>query len=142
MALPQPTLMISAAAMGAMMNWPKEAPALTMPTANPSFSGGIMRAAAEISTAGPATPAPPAASTAMEKIRPAVVVMKGVMNVPTATSSMPTSSTLPGPPLSATAPAKGCASPQKIWPKAKARLICARPKPVAVLMGLKNSPMV
>ncbi len=66
---------INAPATGAITNWPNEPPALTMPVAKPRRSGAIRRAVADISTAGPAMPAPPAASTPMAKIKPAVLVM-------------------------------------------------------------------
>ena len=62
-------------AIGANRNWPNEPPALTMPVAMPRFSAGISRVVAAISTDGPAMPAPPAASTPIAKISPAVVVM-------------------------------------------------------------------
>ena len=104
---------MSAAASGAMMNWPNEPPAFTTPVATPRRSVGISRAVAAISTEGPAMPAPPAASTPMAKMRPQVVVMNGVRNVPSATSSTPTNSTRPAPTRSATAPAKGCVSPHQ-----------------------------
>ena len=64
------------------------------------------------------------------------------MKVPSATIKMPTSRMRPTPALSAMAPAKGCVRPQKIWPKAKARLMDAKPRPVEVLSELRNSPMV
>ena len=75
MADAQPRLTISVAAIGAMANWPKEPPALTMPAARPRRSGGISRVVAAISTAGPAMPDPPAASTPMARISPQVLVM-------------------------------------------------------------------
>ena len=68
--------------------------------------------------------------------------MNGVMKVPMATSSTPVSSTRPVPTLSAIAPAKGCVSPHHSWPKAKARLICPRPRPVAVFSEPRNRPIV
>ena len=88
---------ISAAAIGAVTNCPSEPPALTMPVAMPRFSGPIMRTAADISTAGPARPEPPEASTPMAKISPSVVVMSGVRKVPMASSTTPTTSTRPAP---------------------------------------------
>ena len=84
-------------ATGAKMNWPNEPPALTMPVANPRRSGGTSRVVAAISTAGPAMPAPPAASTPIAKISPAVLVMNGISAVPIATSIKPTTNTRPGP---------------------------------------------
>jgi hypothetical protein len=129
-------------AMGAIANWPKEPPAFTMPVASPRCAGVTRRAVAPISTEGPAIPAPPAASTPIAKIRPAVVVMKGVMMVPSATSSTPMKITRPVPMRSATAPAKGCVSPHQSWPKAKARLMLATPSPVEVLSADRNRPIV
>ena len=79
-----------------MTNWPNEPPALTMPVASPRRSGGDQPRGRAISTAGPAMPAPPAASTPIAKIRPAVVVMYGVMKVPSATSSTPSEQHPPG----------------------------------------------
>ena len=108
----------------------------------PRRAGGIRRAVADISTAGPAMPAPPAASTPMARISPAVLVMYGVMIVPAATSSTPSSSTRPAPTRSATAPAKGCVSPHQSWPKAKARLMLPTPSPVAVLSEPRKRPIV
>src|SRR4029079_9373467 len=64
------------------------------------------------------------------------------MKVPRATSDAPRKSTRPAPTLSATAPAKGCVRPHHSWPKAKARLMLPTPRPVAVLSGLRNSPVV
>jgi hypothetical protein len=71
----QPRLAVSAAASGAMRNWPNEPPALTTPVASPRRSGGIRRLVAAISTEGPAMPAPPAARMPSAKIRPQVLVM-------------------------------------------------------------------
>ena len=139
-AQPMPT--INAAAIGAIRNWPNEPPAFTMPVARPRFSAGISRVVAAISTAGPAMPAPPADNTPIARIKPAVVVMYGVMKVPSATSSAPANSTLPAPTLSAMAPANGWVRPHQSWPKAKARLMLPRPRPVAVLSGERNRPMV
>ena len=73
-------------------------------------------------------PAPPADSTPMARIKPAVVVISGVMKVPSATSSTPTNSTRPAPTLSAIAPANGCVSPHQSCPKANARLMLAQPQ--------------
>jgi len=129
-------------AIGAMANWPKEPPALTIPVASPRFSGATSRVVAAISTDGPAIPAPPAASTPIAKINPAVVVISGVMKVPSATSSTPIRITRPVPIRSATAPAKGCVSPHHSWPNANARLMLPMPSPVEVLSALKNSPIV
>ena len=75
-----------------MRNWPNDPPAFTTPVAMPRRSAGISLAVAAISTDGPAMPAPPAASTPMAKMRPHVVVMSGVRNVPSANSSTPTNS--------------------------------------------------
>jgi len=97
---------------------------------------------AAINTDGPAMPAPPAASTPMEKIRPAVVVIHGVMTVPAAINSMPTISTRPAPILSATAPANGCVRPHHNCPNANARLMLPIPRPVALFNGLRKSPIV
>jgi hypothetical protein len=97
MAEAQPMPTISAAAMGAVANWPKEPPALTMPVAMPRRAGSIMRTLADISTAGPAMPEPPDASTPIAKIRPSVLVMKGVMNVPIASRTTPAISTRAAP---------------------------------------------
>ena len=142
MALAHPTPIISAPAMGAIRNCPNEPPALTMPVAMPRLLAGINRAVAAINTAGPAIPAPPAASTPMAKIKPAVVVMNGVMKVPSATRLTPTNSTRPAPTLSAIAPAKGWVKPHHSCPKANARLMLPKPSPVEVLSELKNRPMV
>ena len=138
----QPTPSISAAAIGAMTNWPNEPPALTMPVASPLLPGGSSRVVAAISTAGPAMPAPPADSTPIAKISPTVLVISGVMKVPSATSSTPASSTRPAPMRSATAPANGWVRPQNSWPKANARLMLPSPSPVEVLIGERNRPMV
>ena len=97
---------------------------------------------AAISTDGPAMPAPPAASTPMAKISPAVLVMSGVMKVPSATSSTPSNSTRPAPTWSAIAPANGCVSPHHSWPKAKARLMLPMPSPVDGVQRPRNRPMV
>ena len=129
-------------AIGAIANWPKEPPAFTMPVARPRCAGGTRRVVAAISTEGPAMPAPPAASTPIAKIRPAVVVISGVMKVPSATSSTPMKITRPVPMRSATAPAKGCVSPHQSWPKAKARLMLPMPRPVEVFSADRNRPMV
>ena len=64
------------------------------------------------------------------------------MRVPAATSSTPMKSTRPAPILSAMTPANGCVSPHHNCPNAKARLMLARPRPVAVFSGDRNSPMV
>ena len=87
-------------------------------------------------------PAPPAASTPTAKMRPAVLVMNGVITVPSATSSVPANSTRPAPTRSAMAPAKGCVRPHQSWPKAKASPMLPRPRPVAVFSGDTNRPMV
>ena len=142
MALPQPSATSSAPAIGAIRNWPKEPPALTMPVAMPCLSLGIRRIVAAISTAGPAMPAPPADNTPMAKIKPAVLLIQGVMKVPNATSSTPASNTRPVPTFSANAPANGCVSPHHNWPNANARLMLPRPRPVEVLRALRNRPML
>ena len=64
------------------------------------------------------------------------------MKVPNAISSVPMKSTRPAPILSAMAPANGCVSPHHNCPNAKARLMLARPRPVAVLSGDRNRLMV
>jgi hypothetical protein len=130
----QPAAAVMPCAMGAKTNWPNEPPALTMPLAMPRLSAGTRRVVAAISTEGPAMPAPPAASTPIASTSPAVVVMNGISAVPSATSSTPTTSTRPAPTRSATMPANGCVSPHQSWPKAKARLMLASPRPVLVLM--------
>ncbi len=61
---------ISAPAIGAIRNCPADPPALTMPVARPRRSGGIRRAVVAIRTAGPAMPAPPAASTPIAENQP------------------------------------------------------------------------
>ena len=94
-----------------------------------------------MSTAGPAMPAPPADRTPIARIRPAVLVMKGISAVPIATRQMPVTSTRPAPMRSATMPAKGWVSPHHNWPKANARLMLARPRPVEVLMVPRKSPI-
>src|SRR6186713_2365922 len=38
-------------------------------------------------------------------------------------------------------PASGCVSPHHSWPTPNARLMLARPRPVVVLMTLRNSPI-
>ena len=68
---------------------------------------------AAISTARPAMPAPPAESTPIAKINPAVLVMYGISAVPSATSSTPVTSTRPAPMRSATMPANGCVRPHQ-----------------------------
>jgi hypothetical protein len=128
-------------AIGANTNWPNEPPALTTPVANARRSGATRRVVAAISTAGPAMPAPPAASTPIARIKPGVVSMNGISAVPSATSSAPTTSTRPGPTRSATMPASGCVNPHQSWPNAKARLMLARPRPVAVFSELMNRPI-
>jgi hypothetical protein len=70
---------------------------------------------------------------------PPVLVIQGVRKVPRATSSMPANNTLPAPTRSAIAPANGWVRPHHNWPKANARLMLARPSPVAVFRGLRNS---
>src|SRR3989344_2647205 len=114
MALAQPTAAVRLMAMGAITNCPNDPPAFTMPLASPRLLAGTSRAVAAISTDGPAMPAPPAASTPIAKISPAVVVMYGVMKVPSATSATPSRITRPVPMRSATAPANGCVSPQRM----------------------------
>ena len=109
---------------------------------SPRRPAGNRRIVAAISTAGPAMPAPPAARIPIAKTRPAVVVMNGVRIVPSATSMIPASSTRPVPILSAIAPANGWVSPHQSWPNANARLMLATPRPVDVLSGLRNSPIV
>ena len=47
---------------------------MTMPVARPRHAGGISRLVVAISTAGPAMPAPPAASTPLARISPAVQI--------------------------------------------------------------------
>ena len=116
------------------MNWPNDPPALTMPLAMPRFSGGMSRVVAAISTDGPAMPAPPAARMPMAKISPTVVVMCGISAVPTATISTPATMALPAPTRSASMPANGWVSPHHNCPKANARLMLARPRPVWVLI--------
>ena len=86
-------------------------------------------------------PAPPAESTPMARISPAVLVMNGTSAVPTATSSTPTTSTRPAPMRSATIPASGCVRPHHSWPKAKARLMLAMPSPVWVLSAPRKRPI-
>jgi hypothetical protein len=71
----QPKDSISMPAIGAIRNWPKELPVFTTPKAMPRLSGTIKRVAEGISTAGPAMPAPPAASTPTATISPSVLVM-------------------------------------------------------------------
>ena len=133
---------ITPAATGAMMNCPNEPPALTMPVAIPRLSAGSMRVVAAISTEGPAMPAPPAASTPIANTSPAVLVISGVRMVPSATRLTPINSTRPAPTRSANAPAKGCVSPHQSWPKAKARLMLAMPRPVAELTSDRKRPIV
>ena len=74
----------------------------------------------------------------MAKIRPSVVVISGMSAVPMATSIRPSSSTRPAPKRSATMPAKGWVRPHHSWPTPNARLMLARPRPVAVLMTLQE----
>src|SRR3989344_446870 len=142
MALAQPTAAVRLMAMGAITNCPNDPPAFTMPLASPRLLAGTSRAVAAISTDGPAMPAPPAASTPIAKISPAVVVMYGVMKVPSATSATPSRITRPVPMRSATAPANGCVSPHHSWPNAKARLMLPMPNAVEVLSADRNRPMV
>ena len=137
----QPRPRISPPAIGAITNWPNEPPALTMPVARPRRSAGISRVVAAINTAGPAMPAPPADSTPMARISPRVLVISGVITVPSATRAAPISNTRPAPSLSAMAPANGWVRPQNSWPKANARLMLPSPSPVAVLSGPRNSPI-
>ncbi len=68
--------------------------------------------------------------------------MKGVSAVPAASISAPRMMTRIEPYLSATAPKIGCATPHMNWPTASAKLIDAMPRPVAVLIGDRNRPMV
>jgi hypothetical protein len=138
----QPTPSISAAAIGAMTNWPNEPPALTMPVASPLLPGGSKRVVAAISTAGPAMPAPPADSTPIAKISPTVLVISGVMKVPKATSSTPASSTAPRADAVGHGAGEGLRQPPEQLPKANARLMLPRPSPVEVLIGDRNRPMV
>ena len=142
MALAQPMLALRPMASGAIRNWPNEPPAFTTPVEMPRWVAGTMRVVAAISTDGPAMPAPPAASTPMEKISSAVLVISGVMKVPSATSTTPVTSTRPVPTRSAIAPANGWVNPHQSWPKANARLMLPTPRPVAVFIGLMKRPMV
>lgn len=87
-------------------------------------------------------PAPPAASTPIAKISPAVLVMNGVMNVPSATRETPINSTRAVPIRSAIAPANGCVRPHQSCPNANATLIEPSPKPVVVFSGDRNRPIV
>src|SRR3954470_2679059 len=64
------------------------------------------------------------------------------MKVPIISSTTPTASTRPAPYLSASAPAKGCVRPHHNCPKAKARLMLPRPRPVDVFIDERNSPML
>ena len=93
----QPAAAVTPCAMGANTNWPNDPPALTMPMAMPLCCGGMRRTVAAIRTEGPASPAPPAASTPMARMSPAVELMKGTIAVPIATIRMPRNSTLPAP---------------------------------------------
>src|SRR3954466_5234344 len=130
----QPSVPPRSTASGAMMNWPSEPPALTMPVARPRFSGGSTRATDDMSTPRPAMPLPPADTTPMSTINIQAVVAYGVSTVPSMTSRPPMAMTRPVPYLSANAPATGCVTPHMSCAQANARLIDAMPRPVAELI--------
>ncbi len=75
-------------------------------------------------------------------IRPHCESTNGVSAVPPASKKAPSTMTLAEPHLSATAPNTGWAAPQTNWPMAMAKLIEAIPRPVEVLIGDMNKPVV
>ena len=137
----QPTVWISFCRIGANRNWPKEPPALMTPEAVPRASAGMRCAAAPISTEKLAAPDPIADISPIVTTRPRPESMKGVIALPSASSTSAPTSTGPAPWRSATAPATGWIAPQANCATAMARLMVAMPRPVALLSGLTKRPI-
>ena len=78
-----------------------------MPEATPRDSAGMRCAAAPNKTEKLQVPAPMAVSMPMVRIKPMLLLTKGVSAVPMTKMKMPTSKTGRGPYLSANAPAIG-----------------------------------
>jgi hypothetical protein len=93
----QPTAWISFCRIGAKTNWPKEPPALMTPDAAPRASSGRRWAAAPISTEKLPAPEPMAESRPSETISPKPESMNGVIALPSASSTIPPTSTVRGP---------------------------------------------
>ena len=94
MALAQPSTTIKAPAMGAIRNWPKDPPALTMPTAMPRLSGAIRRVVV-VQHRRPGDARAAGGQHADGEDQAAVLLISGVMKVPKATSTTPVNSTRP-----------------------------------------------
>lgn len=96
-AFAQPAAPIVSWTSGANTNWPSEPPALIRPAANERRSGAMRCAVAPIRTEKLPAPAPAAASTPSDTIKPHSLVHHGARPNPAASSTPPNISTGSGP---------------------------------------------
>ena len=83
-ALAQPKFKITRTPKGAKKVWPTDPPALSIPKANPDFSDGTLLFTADIATARPAIPEPPALSRPIQIMISKVLEQFGIKAIPKA----------------------------------------------------------